>query len=390
MPTFFWKGMDIMDLDKLRHDIDGIDSGLVSLYEKRLGISKDVAKIKLTNKTKIHNAKRENEVIKRVLGIAKKSTDKTRLAAFHRTIIRQSRELQYEIISEKKELDFLCSAPIKEPINPSTVACAGLAGSYTHIAAKHLYPDAKMLYMHTFDDVFDAVSGGLCQYGVLPMDNTTEGLVTDVQQGVRRRGLYIAEAVAMPVRHCLLAMEGATLESIKEIYSHPQALGQCSLFLKKTGAALLPDVNTSVAAKKVAASQDISKGVIASALSAQLYNLSIIAEKINNAEENMTRFVAVSTRPYISENACRISLAVTLPHETGSLSEVLSTAAEFGLGLVKVQSVPIPQRPWEYRFYIDVLGSVYTKKVKAFLYMLFCELPDFAFLGNYYEKTIAD
>lgn len=377
-----------MELDELRRRIDNIDSRIIDLYAKRMNLSQEIAQVKLRTRQSIYNPQRESDIVKRAVDLSDGQVDPARLTAFYRALMRQSRELQYEVASERRELDFLCDKPIREPVSPQRVACAGLPGSYTHMAAERLYPKAEKLFMQTFEEVFVAVADGLCNCGVLPIDNSTEGSVSDVQEGVVRHHMYLTASVALPVRHCLLAPPGATVEGLSEVYSHPQALGQCADYLKKLCVRTQADVNTSVAAEKVARWGDRSKGVVASRLAAKLYGLDILDEDINDAAENTTRFTAVSPVPLVSPDAGRISLSFTLPHETGSLVNILSAVSEYGLGLVKVQSVPIPQLPWKYRFYVDVLGNIYSPKAKALLYMLFCEIEDICFLGNYCEETV--
>lgn len=379
-----------MELDELRRRIDDIDSQIIDLYTQRMGLSREIAQVKLRTRQTIHNPRRESDIVKRAVELSGDQADPVRLTAFYRALMRQSRGLQYEVASERRELDFLCDKPIRVPVSPQRVACAGLPGSYTHMAAERLYPKAEKLFMQTFEEVLGAVADGLCNCGVLPIDNTTEGSISDVQEGVVRHHMYLTASVALPVRHCLLAPPGATAEGLREVYSHPQALGQCAAYLRRLGVLSKADVNTSVAAERVARWGDTSKGAVASHLSAELYGLDILDENINDEAENTTRFVAVSPVPLVSPDAGRISLSFTLPHETGSLVNILSAVSEYGLGLVKVQSVPIPQRPWKYRFYVDVLGNIYSPKAKALLYMLFCELEDICFLGNYCEETAAE
>jgi len=370
------------DLENLRNRIDAIDQDIVELYNERMRIVSDVAELKRGEGGSIYRPEREESIMRKVTDLAGEA-NAHKIGMLYKTIMRQSRERQYEIISADMPVERIIGCGTSSGADVGTVAYAGLPGSYTHIAAGYMYPAADMRGLLHFDSVMEAVADGACDAGILPIYNTTEGIVADVYEGLMKRELYISDSIALPISHCLLGVRGAALNDIVCVISHPQALGQCADYLRGHGFTPLTDVNTSVAAQKIAREGNRSNAAIASAMSAELYGLDVLADNISDSDCNKTRFIAVTKTPVITPQANRISLCFTLPHESGSLSNILSVAADYRLNLVNLQSLPLPQKPWEYRFYMDITGNVDDPAVRAILYMLFNELEEIRFLGNY-------
>ncbi len=373
------------ELEGLRSRIDEIDRKIVELYKERMDIVSEVAGLKRDTGGSIYRPDREEAIIRKVIDMAgEKNAHKIRL--LYKTIMRQSRERQYEILSETMSAEEIIGTDIVRGTDIARVAYAGLPGSYTQSAAARMYPEAEMEGLVHFDNVMAAVAEGACDAGVLPIYNTTEGIVADVYEGLMKRSLYISDSLALPISHCLLGVKGSEISGIKCVLSHPQALGQCADYIREHGWTPLTDINTSVAAQKIAQEGNPANAAIASAMSAELYGLQIIEQDINDSVFNKTRFIAVTKQPMIAPEANRISLCFTLPHESGSLSNILSVAADYRINLVNLQSLPLPQKPWEYRFYMDITGHVDSREIRSILCMLFNELEEIRFLGNYVDS----
>ncbi len=374
------------DLDALRAKIDEIDQTLTTLYKERMDAVSEIADYKRETGAAIYHPKREEQVLQRVMTMAGEE-NAYKIRQLYKTLMRQSRERQYEIISAGLSIEDIIGCSISPEIRPIRAAYAGLPGSYTHIAAETFYPEIRLVSHDTFSSVLETVALGNCDVGILPIDNTTEGIVADVYEGLLKYGLYISDSITMPIKHCLLGLSGEGKSQITKVFSHPQALGQCADYISNHGYTPIPEINTSIAARRVSDEGNPELAAIGSSLAAQIYGLTILDENINDAKCNSTRFIAVTKQPVINPAANRISLSFTMPHESGFLSNILSIAADYDINLVNVQSLPLPQKPWEYRFYMDISGSVYSGEVKAILYMLYKELPEMHFLGNYVDQA---
>ena len=265
------------------------------------------------------------------------------------------------------------------------VAVQGVPGSYAGIAAKKLHPGGRLIFFETWEDVFIAVGKGGADYGVLPVENSTAGSVLEVYDLLLKYRFYINRACRLAVDHCLLGVRGASEDGVKDVYSHPQAFSQCREFIKAHGYDKHVCLNTAAAAKMVAQSGDVTKAAIASSDCAGIYGLDVIRSSIQQQRDNRTRFISVSKSPETSPGADRISLVFALPHQTGSLYRILARFAHGGHNLTKIESRPVPDRPFEYYFYVDFCGSVCAEKTAALLGELQNELPFFHFLGNYGE-----
>ncbi len=374
------------ELDMLRDKIDEIDREMTVLYNDRMEAVSKIADYKREKGEAIYHPEREEQVLQKVMAMAgQNNAPKMRL--LYKTLMRQSRERQYEIMSAKVPIEEIIGCEVSSELKVSNAAYAGLPGSYTHSAAEYFYPEGNLISHDTFTGVLEAVASGSCEVGVLPIDNTTEGIVTDVYEGLLKFKLYISDSITMPISHCLLGLTAEAKSGIRSVTSHPQALGQCSSYISRHGYSIIPDINTSVAAQKAAEKGDPELGVIASSRAAAIYGLCILDENLNDEQCNSTRFITVTRQPVISERADRIALSFILPHESGSLSSILSIAADYEINLVNVQSLPLPEKPWEYRFYMDITGSVFTAEIKSILFMLYEELPEMRFMGNYEDKN---
>ncbi|MDO4619929.1 MAG: prephenate dehydratase [Lachnospiraceae bacterium] len=269
------------------------------------------------------------------------------------------------------------------------IACQGTVGAYSQIAARRLFPDGTFIYFKNFDAVARAVREGMCDFGVLPIENNTFGSVKQVYQLLGRQDISIVRSYKLKIEHQLLAKPGTALKDITSVRSHEQALGQCEQFLHSLGdkVAQIPCLNTAVAARTVAESDDPYCAAISSPECAALYGLEVVKKKIADSNHNYTRFLCIAKKPLLYPGASRISLILSLPHVPGSLAAVLDRFSASGINLLKLESTPIPGRDFEFSFYIDIEGSVEDPRVEQILDDLRNTCPEFRFLGCYLEEV---
>ncbi|MCI7644623.1 MAG: prephenate dehydratase [Lentisphaeria bacterium] len=270
--------------------------------------------------------------------------------------------------------------------NKGVVACQGCEGAYSQQACDKIMPFANIVYVKNFEGVFQAVENGLCEYGILPIENSLHGTVGAVYDLMQNYKFHVIRSFKLQISHSLLVNPGVKLADIKEVVSHEQALGQCSNFLKD-----LKNVkntvceNTAVAARYVADSGRKDVAAISSKQCARLYDLAILSEDIQNSDHNFTRFICISKNLRIYPGANRISLIVSVPHRPGALYRMIAKFSALGLNLVKLESRPIPGKNFEFMFYFDLEASVYSPEVLQLLDDLSNEPETFVLLGCYTE-----
>jgi len=266
------------------------------------------------------------------------------------------------------------------------IACQGVEGAYSQVAADALFGNPDIMYMKNFDSVFRAVENGLCRYGVLPIENSNAGSVTEVHDLMRVHNFYIVRSVKVQISHMLLGKGKTDIKKIKEIYTHEQAIKQCSKFLEQN-----PDIkvnvypNTATAAKFVAESGRTDIAAIASEACVRLYGMTVLARNIQDHNNNYTRFICISKNCEILDNAEKISIMLTTAHKPGALYEVLRQFADLQLNLTKLESRPIANSDFEFMFYFDFQANVNNKAVYDLLVKLERSVKQFVFLGNYSE-----
>ena len=286
---------------------------------------------------------------------------------------------------QKKVTKALESSPKVFP-KRALVACQGTEGAYSQIAADKFFGMEKIKYYKTFEDVFIAVRDKECEYGVLPIENSTYGTVIDVYDLMKKYSFNIVRALKLPVKHALLVKEGTRLEDIREVFSHPQAIGQCSDFFRANQNIKATECqNTAVAAKMITESDRTDVAAIASSACAELYGLKKLVDGVQNASYNFTRFICITSNDYIFPGANKMSLMLTLPHTPGALYNTLAKFTAEGLNLTKLESRPIAGSDFEAQFYFDFEGTPYDKRVLNMLDALSCECESFNFLGSYLE-----
>ncbi len=376
-----------MDLLGLRKEIDDIDEQLIPLLLKRMSISEQVAKYKVERGIPVLNSEREQQILNNVAEKCGKQGD-TIKTVFSATMD-ASRALQHKIIGGGKELrDTITNAVTDKRLtaNGEAIACQGVEGAYSSVTANKLFPESPIKFYKQFEDVFEAVNRGEAKFGVIPVENSTAGSVHESYDLIMKYRFYVVGAYDLKVEHCLCAKEGTRYEDITEVYSHPQALSQCNNFLKSFDFTGVNFTNTAAAAKFVAQSGKSNIGVICSQLAAKKYGLKILKRNVQNNNNNRTRFIVISKELVIGNDADKISLIFSLAHKTGSLYRVLGRFSMAGLNLTKLESRPIENADFSYYFYVDVLGSVRDESTLDLICALSDELPEFEFLGNFYEN----
>ena len=377
-----------MDLLELRNEIDRIDDELVPLLLKRMDISRQVAEYKVKRGIPVLNEQREQEVLDMVAADCGEQGEimKTIFSA----IMDSSRALQHKIIGGGEALrKNIQNASRGESLTAdgAPIACQGVEGAYSGKAANALFPDSPIDFHKRFEDVFEAVNQNKAKYGIIPVENSTAGSVHESYDLIMKYRFYVVGAYDLKVDHCLCTREEIPFENIENVYSHPQALSQCSIFLKNFDCTGINYSNTAAAAKFVSESEKTNIAAICSESAAKQYGLKIVRKGIQNVANNTTRFIVISKELVIDDDAQKISLIFSAPHRTGSLYRVLGRFSMTGLNLTKLESRPVANGKFDYYFYVDILGSVMDDATLDLLCALSDELPEFTFLGNYSEKS---
>ena len=378
-----------MDLSQLRSQIDNIDDQLISLFGQRMEIAAQIADYKKQNNMPIYVPSRERE---KLLDVSQKAgpdmANYTRV--LYSMIFELSRSYQSKCNLESTELHQKITQAIENTPNlfpqAPMVACQGVEGAYAQIACEKIFKNPFIMYFKNFDGVFNAIEQGLCNYGVLPIENSTAGSVKQVYDLMIRHNFSIVRTFRLKVDHNLLAMPGASLAGIKEIYSHEQAINQCSGFLATMpGVKVIPVENTAVAAQMVANSGRTDVAALSSRSCAELYGLTCLASCIQDKGNNYTRFICIAKNLEIYPGSDKTSIMMVLSHKPGALYKVLARLYTLGINVTKLESRPIPDRDFEFMFYFDLETSIYSEE----FVQLMCELDDlceeFKYLGSFSE-----
>lgn len=380
---------DNNSLDKIREKINETDNSIAKLFEERMELSAQVAEEKRKSGGRIYNPKREREIVNRLTEGCDEKTA-VYLKILYNTVFNLSRSYQAKLIYEESKTAGRIKTALSETgkllPQSAVVACQGTEGAYSQQAAEKLFSNPGIMYFDSFRGVFNAVKSGLCAYGVLPLENSVFGSVTEVVDLMREYDFSIVKSVKTQINHCLMAKPGTDIKNIKEVYSHEQAIGQCDKYLEAMGGVKLVSFkNTAAAAKMVSESERDDLAAVASPACADIYGLKILNGSINNSENNYTRFICISKKTEIYPGADKMSFIVSVPHKPGSLYNLISKFAALGIDLTKIESRPIPGKDFEFMFYFEMTFSVYSDNLAA----LFAELEDFSedfkFLGAYTE-----
>ena len=377
-----------MELSEIRTKIDAVDDQLLKLFLERMELSEAVAAYKNEHKLPILNKTREREILAKV---TEKAGDKERYAYhLYSTLFELARSRQAELISAPTKVAerVRVSLESNSEVFPQTgmVACQGVEGANSQVACDRLLPRGNIVYVKSFGAVVSAVESGLCKFGVLPIENSSNGSVRAVYQLLQEHDLSVVRSTRLCIRHELLALPGTRLEDITEIYSHEQAIGQCSKFLGGLkDVKVVPCGNTAAAAKLVAESGNPRAAAISSHPCAALYGLECVNGNIQDSDNNYTRFICVTKDPVIYAGANKISLIIALDNKPGALYEVLSKLAALDIDMTKLESCPVAGSDFEFVFFLELEASVKDPSVLAMLEEMERSCAQFHFLGGYAE-----
>ncbi len=378
-----------MDIKDYRDQLDALDAQLVELFCKRMEICGDVARWKKENGKPIFDRGRERDKLNTVGELSKEEFEPYVRCMF-RSLFGYSRSYQHKLLDPPSALaEEINRARLQTPElfpTEATVACQGVEGAYSSLACEKLFRDPEIKFCPTFEDVFQAVDSGACRYGILPIENSTAGSVKANYDLLVKYQCNIVRSTRLLVSHCLLAKPGVKLQDIKVIYSHEQAIGQCSKFLSSLQSVEVKAcANTAVAAQMVSASNNPSIAAISSRSCAELYGLSILAETIQDTGANRTRFICISKKKEIYPGANRTTLILVLKHKPGALFSVLERCNELGVNLVKLESRPLPERDFEFLFYLDLDIPAASPALYELIALLEAETEELRYLGSYLE-----
>ena len=376
----------MIDLLELRKEIDKIDKEIVRLFEKRMEICKKVAEYKIANGKKVLDRERELEKLKVLGAFASNEFNRHGVQELFQQIMSMSRKLQYQLLEAQGVSGSLPFTQVKEIDKVHCrVVYQGVEGAYQHEAALQYFgEDVNIFHMESWRGCMEAIKEGMADYAVLPIENSSAGEVNDIYDLLEEYENYIVGEQILKIDHALLGIPGAKLSDIQTVYSHPQALMQCAVYLEQQeGWKQETLANTAMAAKKVAEDQDITQAAIASEEAAKHHGLVVLKKPINHNRFNSTRFIIVTNRKMYEKDAKKVSICFELPHTSGSLYNILSHIIYNDLNMCKIESRPIPEHNWEYHFFVDFEGNLNDSAVKTAIRGIMEEAVNFKILGNY-------
>ena len=374
------------DLLGLRDKIDEIDREIVRLFEERMEVSRKVADFKIRTGKAVFDKEREAEKLKKIKELAHTPFNATGAEELFQQVMSMSRKLQYQLLTEHGiEEERSYTMVDRLPREQVRVVFQGVEGAYSYAAMHGFFGgDIESFHVQTWKDAMDAIVSGRADYGVLPIENSTAGIVAEIYDLLVDYDLYIVGEQIIRCEHALLGLPEASIEDIQVVYSHPQALMQCKTFLEGHPQWDTREMgNTAVSAKKVKEDGDVTKGAIASRQAAGFYGLQVLQDAICRNQYNSTRFIIVSGRQEYAAHAGKISICFELPHKSGTLYHMLSHFIYNGLNMTKIESRPIPGRNWEYRFFVDFEGNLEDGAVKNALRGIRQEASQVRVFGNY-------
>ena len=374
-----------MDLLELREQIDAIDRQIVSLYEQRMEICGRVAEYKIETGKKVFDRQREMEKLDKVRSLTHNDFNSHGGEELFEQIMSMSRKLQYQLLAQHGDMGRLPFIRVEElETRGARVVFQGAEGAYSQAAmTRYFGEEIQSLHVDTFRDAMSAIDEGSADFAVLPIENSTAGIVSEIYDLLVEFENYIVGEQILQINHCLLGVPGTKLEDIRMVYSHPQSLMQSSRFLSGHDWRQISMQNNAFAAKKVAEEQDRSQAAVASEYAAKVYGLEVLRQGVNQEKDNSTRFIIVTNQKIFRKDAAKISICFELPHHSGSLYHMLSHFIYNNLNLCKIESRPIEDRSWEYRFFIDFEGNLADSAVKNALRGLRDEARNMKILGNY-------
>ena len=375
-----------MDLLELRRKLDRIDEQIVELYEERMEICSQVADYKIETGKKVLDKTREEEKLRKVRSLAHNEFNAHGIQELFEQIMSMSRKLQYNRLTREGaggRLPFIDVDQLE--VQKARVVFQGAEGAYSQMAMlKYFGEDVDSFHVDTFRDAMCAIEEGSADFAVLPIENSTAGIVSEIYDLLVEFENYIVGEQIIKIEHCLLGVPGTDIDQIRTVYSHPQSLMQSARYLNvHENWKQISMQNNAFAARKVIEDLDLSQAAIASEQAAKIYGLDILERGVNQSTDNSTRFIIVTNQKIFLKNAAKVSLCLEVSHESGSLYRILSHFIYNNLNMCKIESRPIEERNWEYRFFIDFEGNLADGAVKNALRGLREEARSMKILGNY-------
>lgn len=373
-------------LQKLREQLDEIDREIVSLYERRMSVCGQVGEYKIEAGRKVFDRTREKEKLQDVESMASSEFNRKGIRELYQQLMSMSRKLQYRQLVEAGALGRLPFIEVGSlEAERARIVFQGTEGAYGEAAMRQYFGEhPNSCHVRTFRDAMEAIEDGAADYAVLPIENSSAGAVNEIYDLLVEFENYIVGETIIPIRHVLAGIPGTALSDVRQVYSKAEALMQVSRFLEEHGEWQQVSVaNTAVAAQKILEERDKSQAAVCSAYAAGLYGLEVLQEGINDEENNSTRFIVVTNQKVFLKGASKVSICFELPHESGSLYQLLSHFIYNDLNMTRIESRPIEGRSWEYRFFIDFEGNLEEPAVKNAVRGLREESRNLKILGNY-------
>jgi len=373
-------------IDDYRNRIDEIDKEITKLFEERMDTVINIANYKKENNLPIFNRDREDEVIEKNIGYLKNTDYTKETRKFFISLMEVSRELQSRKMLEAEAVqEEKVEAIETKNQKQGKIGFFGVPGSFSEEAMLKYFGDIEDPNAYDeFEDIFVAVKNDEIKYGILPIENSSTGAISQVYDLIYKYGFYIVGEECIKINQNLIGVKGTTLDTIKEIYSHPQPVEQSSEFLKKHSEwKFIPCHSTAVSAKLISDLKDKSKAAIASDRAASIYGLDIIKEKINNKSDNSTRFIIIAKELETDLSCNKVSVVFSLEHKAGTLYKLLRHFAENNINMMKIESRPMEKGAWKYSLYIDFEGNIESQKVTTALKLIEQSSAYFKLIGGY-------
>ena len=371
------------NLEQCRKEIDIIDQELITLFEKRMKISREVVNFKLQHNLQIFQPAREQLVIDKSVELIEERALKPYGATFIQMLMNISKSYQSTFIPLEDRVMHK-----KSKKNTMIVGYPGVAGAFSQQSMYTYFGKVASKSYEKFDDVFEALKKQEIDYGIVPIENSSTGAINDTYDLVREYGFYIVGEQSIAISHHLLGLPDSTTADIKEVYSHTQAIQQSSKFLKRHPYMNPREyTNTAAAAMHIKQQKDVTKAAIASKEAASIYGLKVLQEHIENQSHNHTRFIIVGRNLETNEAANHVSIVFTLHHQTGALFNIVRAIKQYHINISRIESRPMENKPWEYYFYIDFEGNVEDSNVQYAIAEMKKSCLTLRVLGNYQQKS---
>ncbi len=376
-------------IEEARREIDEIDDQIANLYDRRMACAKVIGLEKAKTNNYVLDCNREKNIVNRVTKLVNPEimvyTKQVFNALFDTSKAYQTQYMHLSSNVSEQIKKVLLEGRGSFPVS-ANIACQGVEGAFSSLAAEKLFELSDITYFRSFEGVFNAIEKGLCEFGILPIENSTVGSVNSVYDLMREHKFYIVKSIKLPVQHSLLVKKGVHITDIREIISHEHAINQCGDLIKKLkNVKVTVCENTAAAAQFVANSERRDVAAISSKECASIYGLTILENNVQSSMNNYTRFICISKTLKLYPFANKISVMVNLPHSPGSLNKMLSRFSTLGLNLTKLESRPLPNTDFEFAFYFDFEGDIAKPDVLNLIAELDNGSERFDFLGSYQE-----